>query len=203
MALATPALAATTFLLIPSNIDLAKGEDFTLEVIVNSEDIKNYTVKVELEYPSDLLEIKSFTFGSSWMILSQPGYDLIDNENGFLIKTAGYPGGFSEPVTFGTVLFLAKKTGNGIIKVGEDSLVLDVTNKNVLGLLTEVAVTITALPEEEIPPTRPLFDILIEPVAKQFRKASLIFILVGSGIIIILIIVVVYIIYRKKKKKIV
>jgi len=154
--LATPALAAITILLAPLSIDVTQGQSFDVVVIVNPQGVKNYTVKVELEYPVDLLEVNSFTFENGWMELSQPGYDLVDNTNGLLIKTAGYPGGVSELITFGTVLFSAKKTGEGIIKIGESSLVLDVENHNVLiGPLVQASVTIAAPPppeEEIIPP---------------------------------------------------
>ena len=65
------------------------------------------------------------------MALAQAGYDSIDDARGVLIKTAGYPGGFFGPINFGTVSFLAKKPGNGIIKIGAASLVLDGANLNV------------------------------------------------------------------------
>lgn len=222
--LATPVLAATTFLLTPTNIDVVEKENFTLMVSVDPKGIKNYTAKVELEYPAGLLEVKSFTFASDWIQLNQPGYDLIDNTNGLLIKTAGYPGGASELITFGAILFSAKKTGEGIIKIGEDSLVLDAMNRNVLGVLAEATVTIMTplppeeegpaeeeeiipeevipeevIPEEEIPAPRPLFDILIEPIARQVRKGPTIPILVAIGILIL--IIVGYVIYRKRREK--
>lgn len=225
MVLAMPVLAATTFLLTPASIDVAEKENFTLIVSINPKGIKNYTAKVELEYPADLLEVKSFTFAGDWMQLNQPAYDLIDNTNGLLIKTAGYPGGVSELIIFGTVLFSAKKTGEGIIKIGEGSLVLDVENQDVLiGPLAQIPVTIAAPPppeevlppeeevvppeEEVIPPEeevvpsppRPLFDILIEPVAKQFRKGPAVTVLLIVGILSLIILA--YIIYRRRKKKV-
>jgi len=205
MVLATPVLAATTILLTPASIEITEEENFTLMVAVNPQGIKNYTVKVGLEYPADLLEVKSFTFGSDWMALSQAGYDLVDNTNGVLVKTAGFPGGISEPVTFGIVSFSAKKTGEGIIKIGGDSIVLDGANHNVLSApLAQTLVTIAApVPpkEEVVPPVRPLFDILIEPVAKELRKWPLIPTFGAIGVLIL--IIVVYIIYRKRKRKIV
>lgn len=215
---ATPVLATTNLLLTPATIDVAEQEHFTLMVSVSPKGIKNYTAKVELEYPADLLEVESFAFASNWLQLNQPGYDLIDNTNGLLIKTGGFPGGVSELITFGTVLFSAKKTGEGIIKIGEDSLVLDAENQNVLiGPLVQTSVTIAVLvppeeevipPEEEVlppkeevipPPLRPLFDILIEPVAKELRKWPVASILAAIGVIIL--IVVAYVIYRRGKKR--
>lgn len=137
--------AATTISLSPASVSVTQGESFNLTIGVNPQGIKNYTVKVELEYPADLLEVKSFNFSSGWMALSQSGYDLIDNTNGLLIKTAGYPGGTPISVTFGTVSFSAKKSGNGVIKLSSNSMALDAENQNVLSSpLAQVAVSITA-----------------------------------------------------------
>jgi len=152
MVLAMPVFAATSFLLSPVNVNVTEGQNFSVVIAVDPQDVKNYTVKVELEYPADLVEVKSFTLGSDWMALSQSGYDLIDNTNGVLVKTAGYPGGLSSAATFGTVSFLAKKAGDGIIKIASDSFVLNEENENVLITpLTEtfVAVASPPLPEEE------------------------------------------------------
>jgi len=218
--LMAPALAATTISLSPSSITITQGQSFNLIVQVDPGSVKNYTVKMWLQYPAELLEAKSFTFRGGWMALSQAGYDLVDNTNGILIKTAGYPGGFSKTITFGTVSFLAQKAGNGIIKVGSNSIVFDTKNQNVLGdPLSETSVTIGApapekiLPKEEIPPVPvekippspkeeisppPLFDILIEPVTKQFQKKSSLLIL-----IVVILATLAYIIYRKRRRKIV
>ena len=140
----TPVLAATDILFSPASITVKQGQTFILSASVNPQGVKNYTVKLELNYPADLLEVKSFTFGSKWMPLSQPGYDSIDNTKGVLIKTAGYTGGLSSIASFGTISFLAKKTGSGTIVVGDDSLALDSTNKNVLSGTPQVSVTVTA-----------------------------------------------------------
>ena len=227
---ATPVLSATTLSFSPSDVNTTEGESFTLIIGIDPQGIKNYTAKVELEYPIELLEAQSFVFGSDWLQLNQSGYDLIDNTNGRVIKTAGYSEGFLDSVTFGTISFLAKRTGEGIIRVGEDSIMLDVNNQNVfIGPLSEVSFTVREpispplpeeeiapeeeiilseeeiVPEEEVVPTEeeapPLFDVLMEPAVEQVQKSSLIPIL-GFGAIL-LIIVWVYISYRKRKKKVV
>lgn len=141
------ASAATTLSVTPVNINTIQGEKFTLEVRINPQGIKNYTAKIKLEYPEELLRVESFTFGNSWMSVNQPEYDLIDNANGVLIKTAGYPGGISSSAVFGTVLFSAKKTGEGVIEVGGDSFVLNAENQDVLNAApVQVNVIIGAIP---------------------------------------------------------
>ena len=221
---AVPVLAATDFLLESTTIDIAEQGDFTLIVNIDPKGVKNYTAKLEMKYPTELLEVKSFVFAKGWMQLNQPGYDLIDNTDGLLIKSAGYPGGFSKLITLGTVSFSAKKAGKGIIRVGENSLALNADNQNVpKGILSETSITIkepilAPLSEEEIisskeeitpleevePPASeiapPLFDILVEPVVGQFQKRSSLSILIAAGVIVL---AAAYIIYRKKKKKIV
>lgn len=154
MAIAAPALAATSVSFTPVNVGVRQGQRFTLTIGINPQGVKSYTAKTELRYPADLLEVKSFTFANSWMPLSQPGYDLTDNTNGVFIKTAGYPGGVSSPVTFGVVSFLAKKSGNGIITLNSNSFALDANNQNALaGTLARTAVAISTAPVPTTPKT--------------------------------------------------
>lgn len=154
------ALAATSITLTPTTVSVKVGETFTVPVSVNSQGVKNYTVGLKLNYPANLLQVKSFTFGDSWMALNQSGYDLIDNTNGVLIKTAGYPQGFSSNVQFGIVTFQAKKTGTGVIALASGTTAYDQLNQNVFIGYAQVAVSITApvataTPKATIAPTQP------------------------------------------------
>lgn len=159
MAIAAPALAATSVSFTPVNVSVRQGQIFTLTIGVNPQGAKNYTAKTELRYPVDLLDVKSFTFANGWTPLSQAGYDLTDNTNGVLIKTAGYPGGVSSPITFGTVSFLAKKGGNGTITLNSNSFVLDANNQNVLaGAPVQTAVAISAPTLTPTTPTTPAVE---------------------------------------------
>lgn len=140
-----PVLAATTISLSPNSINVREGQVFNVVVYVNPQGVGNYTVKSQLSYPNDLLVATSFSFASGWMALSQPGYDLIDNNSGSLIKTAGYAGGFSSNTQFGTVSFKAKKSGTNVIKIGNGSLALDASGQNVYSATgNQVAVSISA-----------------------------------------------------------
>lgn len=199
-ALATPAFAATIVSFSPGSVSVNPGQSFNLTINVDAQAVKNYTVKVELRFPADLLEINSFTFGASgWMAWNQAGYDLTDNTNGVLIKTAGYPGGFGSAATFGTVSFKAKKAGKGTIKVGSGTIVLDANNQNVFSGTPEVAFTVTApapvapkkpaietpvptpsqgeevtVPVPEQPVEQPIAQPIEQPVAQVAAKTSLI-----------------------------
>jgi len=167
--LAMPALAATTVSLSPASVNVVSGKSFNVVVAVNPQGASNYTEKIELDYPADLLQVKSFSLGSNWMALSQTGYDLIDNTNGKLIKTAGYPGGISSSATFGTISFYAKKAGSGTIKLGSGSLALDANNQNVLSGAPSISVAITAPASVPAAPSAPAAE---TPAAPEEQPAT-------------------------------
>ena len=122
MMFAGSAFAATTATLSPETITVAPGAEFTVTVGVNPAGTTDDAEKMEIDYPANALEVVSFTQAPTWMALTQPGYDLNDTTNGVLIKTAGYPTGFSSATTFGTITFKAKNsTATGSITIGANS----------------------------------------------------------------------------------
>ena len=156
IAFSLPTLAATTIILSPASVSVTAGQSFNVAVNVDPQAVRNYTVKVALSFPADLLEVDSFTFGASgWMAWNQPGYDLVDNTNGALIKTAGYPGGFSSAAAFGTVSFKAKAAGTAVIQTGSATLALDGASQNVFSGSSQTNVTIVAV-NPPIPPAQVL-----------------------------------------------
>jgi len=165
-ALTSVVSAATTVSFSPTAVNVTAGQTFNLSVAVNPQGIKNYTIKLELKYPADLLEVKSFSFASGWMVLTQTGYDLIDNSSGTLIKTGGYPIGLASATQFGTVSFYAKKAGNGQIQTGASSLALDGQSQNVLSGTSQTLVTISAPLPTPTPPTPPTTQVET-PVSPQ------------------------------------
>ncbi len=132
MVLAAPAFAATTASFSPANIQATAGNNFAVTITVNPQGASDYAEKLEVRYPADTLEVKSFTLANVWMALTQPGYDSIDNTAGVLVKSAGYPGGFSSLVPFGTVSFYAKKAGIGTITIGDHSLAFEANSQSAL-----------------------------------------------------------------------
>lgn len=157
MIITTPVFAITRVSLIPVRVNVRQGQIFTLTIRVNPQGVKNYTAKIEFDYPIDLLEVRSFTFANGWMSITGPDYDLIDNINGVLIKTAGYPGGVSSTNTFGTVSFFARKNGNGVITLNNgNSLILDVNNQNIIDSATvQSGVAIAVLSPIQTTPQNP------------------------------------------------
>ncbi len=136
---------ASTMSLSPLSVAVKPGQTFNVLVSLDPQSGKISTAKVELKYPADLIEATNFSFvGPSWIALAQEGYDLMDNVNGSMIKTAGYPKGASTPVAFGTATFRAKKAGVATISVGDKTLLLGADGKNSLSTaVTSVNVAIT------------------------------------------------------------
>jgi hypothetical protein len=130
--ISTSVFAATTVSFSPVNINVVEGQNFNVSVSIDPQEIKNYAEKLVLNYPADLLAVNSFTFNDTWIPLAQPGYNLIDNTSGVLIKSAGYPGGFSSKTNFGIISFSAKKTGSGDIMIGKDSTTFRINEQSAL-----------------------------------------------------------------------
>jgi hypothetical protein len=111
------------------------------------------------------------------MPLRKNGYDSFDNTNGTIVRTAGYPEGFDGLITFGTLTFVAKKSGVGTIEFSGENLALDENNKNQYIESNNVALTVnptetkqpTTTPKETQPVETPsnqipeqLFDVNLE-----------------------------------------
>ena len=157
LALVATVAQAATINLSPVTVAVTEGNSITLAVSVDPGSDKLYTVKAALSYPADMLEATSFTFSNGLLSLSQPGYDSMGN--GMVIKTAGVSGGFTAARPFGTVTFLAKKSGTAIIAVQSTSLALNNQSKNTLAgtqgstVVTVAARTVTPAPTPTPTPT--------------------------------------------------
>ena len=125
----TNTFAATTASITPSTVSVANGQSFNVVVSVNPSGTKNYAEKLEVNYPADLLQVSAFNLGSNWIPLTQTGYDSIDNTNGILIKTGGYTSGITTLTPFGTITFVAKKSGTGTITIGNNSQAFEVSSQ--------------------------------------------------------------------------
>lgn len=122
--------SAGSIILTPATRTVVQGQVFTLPVVVQPAGATVYTVKASVTYPANLLEVRSFNFGSGWLPLAQPGYDTINNTSGMLVKTAGFTGGVAAKRTLGTITFRAKAMGVATIQVAGDSMLLNADNGN-------------------------------------------------------------------------
>lgn len=129
---ATPAFAATTASFAPASIQIVSGQQFVVIVSIDTNGTANYVDKIEINYPSTVLEMKSFTFANGWMPITQSGYDSVNTSDGVIVKTAGYPGGVTGKVVFGTAVFVAKKAGTGSIRIGNNSTAFESNTQKVI-----------------------------------------------------------------------
>lgn len=142
-ALPALAFASTTASFNPNETSVALGEEFTVTVYIDSHGTKDFAEKLKINYPADLVEVRSFTQAPVWMSLNQPGYDLIDNTNGVLLKSAGYPNGFSTSTKYGAIVFKTLKSGNGKITLNNESKAFqESTQSEITG--NSVAINITS-----------------------------------------------------------
>ncbi|HUC88603.1 MAG TPA: cohesin domain-containing protein [Candidatus Paceibacterota bacterium] len=190
---------ASSIIFTPNVINTEVGKTFTLPVVIDGAGSNNYTVRLFLTFSPQLLEITSFSLGPNWIGVSQPGYDSIDNKQGQLIKTAGFPKGFSSTTSFGTIAFRAKGAGDSTIVVGTKTFILDSGNKSTLASRPQVHIIIAsaAVPGAPAPSIQPqplpnlpagepnLFDVNIAPAQNANHPGATFFILLLTLAIIL------------------
>lgn len=124
------AVSASSFIIIPSSPSYLNGETITLNLSVDPAGSTVYVASLDAKFSPDTLEFVSFALDNSMLTLNQEGYDLVDNLNGSLIKTGGYPGGINSLTSFGTLVLRAKEDGLGTLTVNNSSKLLDANNLN-------------------------------------------------------------------------
>jgi len=156
---------ASTLSFSPSNINIIKGRTVDVTVTVDPQGTAAYTSSATVNFPANLISVSSFEFAPGWMPLAQTGYDLTDNPNGIVIKTAGYPGGLSNTAVLGTIHFLAKASGNGVIKTTSNSFVYDINSQNTLTGAPQINLAVS---NPVVPSTAPKVTTPVqEPVATE------------------------------------
>ncbi len=130
--------------LVPSSGTLAVGATKVVNIYVTPEDGAVYTAKVTVHFPAALLHVDSFTPASGVIALSQPGYDLVDNAGGVLVKTVGFPKGATSQTLVGTIVFSGAHAGSAQVSVDSGSLALEVNNSNAASSFGTALFTITA-----------------------------------------------------------
>jgi hypothetical protein len=130
--------AGAGFVFSEKYLAISAGKDYGIDVFADAGSARSYVAKLSLDFPANLLEAKSFDFAEGWVAVGVSPYDAVDNKNGVLIKSAGYPGGFSGKLKLGTVNFHAKRGGYGKITVMPESLAYNESAKNILSDYTSV-----------------------------------------------------------------
>lgn len=178
------ALAASVSL-SPTTVSVHAGDTFSVSVTADPASTKLYSVRANVSFDPSLVQVTNFSFASTWISISQPGYDSTDNVNGTLIKAAGYPGGFTSATKLGTITFKALKTGTAMINSTNSSLLLDAMSKNqISGTQGSTSVSITSAPtipvkttpkSTTVSPTKaktPVVTSVVEPVTEETSTTS-------------------------------
>lgn len=155
-------VSAATLGTLPDKFTVAAGQEVRVVVsVIPAENERGYTVRAALRYPHDLLELKTVAYNNDWVPVIRPGYDEVNREDGTLIKTAGYPGGFAAQKVFAVMEFTAKKSGTGTIIFDDRSFVLDAGNRNILaGTSIPSGVSVRVMDLESSAPEYALANIL-------------------------------------------
>lgn len=120
--LATPALAAVLYL-EPAEGEYHRDDTFTVEARINTEGEYINTVKVDIAFSQDILEIKDFSKGNSILILwvEEPEFS---NQNGTISFSGGIPGGYQGwNGLLGRIILKTKKQGTAELKFQKSSQV--------------------------------------------------------------------------------
>lgn len=165
--------SAASLSLSPLNVSVRPGQTFNVVVTLNPQG-KIYSAKVVVRFSPDVIAVKqntsnqSFTLGPNWMA---PEGVAIDNSAGTVSMLAGYPRGTETTVLFGTISFVAKKSGTGTISIGNESIALGADNKNALsGSVSLVNVSVVASTPT---PTPALSGTVVTPTPTPSPEASI------------------------------
>lgn len=193
--LAAASVQASSIIFQPNIFTIPVGRTFTVPIVIDPAGKPQYTVRIFLTFPPDQLEVIAFVFGQKWLQVPQPGYDSLNNTRGEVIKTGGFPGGFSAPAAFGTITFRAKGPGDSAIVAGSQTFVLNAQNTNTLEFRPQIRVVAAGgtLPSAPVgggptPSTQPLpnlsvtgekniFDISLTPEQAATQPTLTFFIL--------------------------
>lgn len=137
---------ASEFIGMPSSVSVEARDTFDVTITINPLQELQYTAKLAIDFSPETIEVVSFALDPAWIPLAQPGYDLVDNDRGLLVKTAGFPQGFSDARTFGTVTFRARESGNGIVSIASSSFVLNADGENSLRSRSQTRVLVQEAP---------------------------------------------------------
>lgn len=122
---------ASGFVLSDNEINVKKGNVVSVDVYL-SLDETSYTFSFSMSFDKKILKVENWKGEEGLMNILVPDYDLIDNSNGEIIKTAGFPGGANGLKKIGIITFVAKEDGKANFTVNEKSFILNENGENIL-----------------------------------------------------------------------
>lgn len=161
--LCVPVVTSAASFELESSSSARLGDTILIPVYIDAGDESVSIADLRIMFPRESLWAKSFMVAPGWLIATGEEYNSIDNGRGTLRATAGFEGGFSGRMPFGTLEFVA--VGQGIAEIGiePDSMILNARNENLATGLNALTPRIVIASLESAPeiPTQ-LFDIRLE-----------------------------------------
>jgi len=121
LVIAPSGVMAATLYLIPQSQTVYQGDSFIAEIRLDTENKEINTVKVDLKFPSNLLEVVDINKGGSILTLwpQEPAVS-----NGELSFIGGVPGGFKGDGIIGKIIFQGKEISKPKVNFEETCRVL-------------------------------------------------------------------------------
>ncbi len=123
------------------------GQTFQATVSVKAGGKTFDSVRLQMSYPPNMLEVEGFSFGKSFKFTSPDNG--FDNASGQLSYGGGIPGGTSQDENFGTIFFKVKKEGQANVAIKPASLVLSAGENISLGQPAEASYLLSAAPVQK------------------------------------------------------
>jgi hypothetical protein len=134
-------VSAATFSLSPAKVTIHKGESFSVSVGVNgATDVS--TVQMNAQFTPGILRFSGWSGNDAWMALKTADADSFSNTSGTLLKTSGFPGGFSGSKNFGRATFVGNEVGEGTVTLSSNSFIYNNANENTFAPGNAVSVTV-------------------------------------------------------------
>lgn len=122
-ATALPAMAnQPSLMLTPASGNYTVGKTITMNIMVNSPGIAYDSVRADVTYPADMLQVKSVVLSPSFSVAAPGNY--FDNAAGTLSYGGGIPSGSTQSAVFATMVFTVKKGGSALVALSGESVIL-------------------------------------------------------------------------------
>ncbi len=108
----------------PSSGTFTVGSTFSITVLLNTEDETANTIRAQISYPADKLQLVSPSTGNS-VISIWTSLPKVDNQRGIVDLQGGIPGGIkSTGAAITTLVFRVNSVGNAVVRFTDQSKVL-------------------------------------------------------------------------------
>lgn len=137
------------------------GDIIQIPVYVNSPHEDIVIAQANIVFPETMMWAKSFTLAPGWLPVVGGEYHTLDNGHGSLRKTAGFEGGISGRIRFGTFEGILLGAGDAEVSIIDTSFLFGKSNNNVFQKNDRARFLILDAPSHAGLPSA-LFDIHVE-----------------------------------------